>query len=63
MLMNVYTGISESLRRLSVQVKVLLDIASGLGNHPSREHADYEQGLMTSPAGSADDRHVLIMTP
>lgn len=32
MLMNVYTGISESLRRLSVQVKVLLDIASGLGN-------------------------------
>ncbi|CAG8900364.1 unnamed protein product [Penicillium egyptiacum] len=34
MLMNVYTGISESLRRLSVQVKVLLDIASGLGNSP-----------------------------
>ncbi|OQE35410.1 hypothetical protein PENCOP_c013G03102 [Penicillium coprophilum] len=32
MLMSVYTGISESLRRLSVQVKVLLDIASGLGN-------------------------------
>ncbi|CRL28101.1 Vps54-like [Penicillium camemberti] len=35
MLMNVYTGISESLRRLSVQVKVLLDIASGLGNSPT----------------------------
>ncbi|RAH67419.1 GARP complex component [Aspergillus aculeatinus CBS 121060] len=32
MLAKVYTGISESLRRLSVQVKVLLDIASGLGN-------------------------------
>lgn len=30
MLTQVYTGISESLRRLSVQVKVLLDIASGL---------------------------------
>ncbi|RHZ57227.1 vacuolar protein sorting-associated protein 54 [Aspergillus thermomutatus] len=30
MLTRVYTGISESLRRLSVQVKVLLDIASGL---------------------------------
>ncbi|KAL4894802.1 Vps54-like protein-domain-containing protein [Aspergillus ambiguus] len=30
MLAQVYTGISESLRRLSVQVKVLLDIASGL---------------------------------
>ncbi|CAG8073346.1 unnamed protein product [Penicillium nalgiovense] len=35
MLMNVYTGISESLRRLGVQVKVLLDIASGLGNSPT----------------------------
>ncbi|KAJ5837039.1 Vacuolar protein sorting-associated protein 54 [Penicillium robsamsonii] len=35
MLMNVYTGIGESLRRLSVQVKVLLDIASGLGNSPA----------------------------
>ncbi|KAG0155632.1 hypothetical protein PDIDSM_2805 [Penicillium digitatum] len=34
MLVNIYTGISESLRRLSVQVKVLLDIASGLGNSP-----------------------------
>lgn len=30
MLSRVYTGVSESLRRLSVQVKVLLDIASGL---------------------------------
>ncbi|KAA8642939.1 hypothetical protein EYZ11_001062 [Aspergillus tanneri] len=35
MVARVYTGISESLRRLSVQVKVLLDIASGLGNPPS----------------------------
>ncbi|KAB8234816.1 vacuolar protein sorting-associated protein 54 [Aspergillus alliaceus] len=35
MLARVYTGISESLRRLSVQVKVLLDIASGLGNPSS----------------------------
>ncbi|EKV10854.1 GARP complex component (Vps54), putative [Penicillium digitatum] len=35
MLVNIYTGISESLRRLSVQVKVLLDIASGLGNSPT----------------------------
>ncbi|KAJ5165566.1 Vacuolar protein sorting-associated protein 54 [Penicillium coprophilum] len=35
MLVSVYTGISESLRRLSVQVKVLLDIASGLGNSPA----------------------------
>ena len=32
MLVEAYTGISECLRRLSVQVKILLDIASGLGN-------------------------------
>ncbi|KAJ5575607.1 Vacuolar protein sorting-associated protein 54 [Penicillium sp. DV-2018c] len=42
MLLNVYTGISESLRRLSVQVKVLLDIASGLGNSPA-------SGVMSPP--------------
>ncbi|KAH8430666.1 uncharacterized protein LDX57_008329 [Aspergillus melleus] len=35
MVAQIYTGISESLRRLSVQVKVLLDIASGLGNPPT----------------------------
>lgn len=32
MLSRVYTNVSESLRRLSVQVKILLDIASGLDN-------------------------------
>lgn len=37
MLTRVYTGISESLRRLSVQVKVLLDITSGL-KIPSKSH-------------------------
>lgn len=31
MLKQIYTGVSECLRRLSVQVKVLLDITSGLG--------------------------------
>ncbi|KAJ5586716.1 Vacuolar protein sorting-associated protein 54 [Penicillium hispanicum] len=35
MLVAIYTGISECLRRLSVQVKVLLDIASGLGGPPA----------------------------
>ncbi|KAL4805099.1 Vps54-like protein-domain-containing protein [Aspergillus unguis] len=35
MLAQVYAGVSESLRRLSVQVKVLLDLASGLGTLPS----------------------------
>lgn len=32
MFVAIYTGVSESLRRLSVQVKILLDIASGLGS-------------------------------
>lgn len=32
MLSRVYTNVSESLRRLSAQVKILLDIASGLDN-------------------------------
>lgn len=35
MLRQIYTGVSESLRRLGVQVKVLLDITSGLGAQPS----------------------------
>jgi vacuolar protein sorting-associated protein 54 len=35
MLQEIYTNVSEALRRLSVQVKVLLDITSGLGTHPS----------------------------
>ncbi|KAI1982406.1 hypothetical protein LOZ53_000114 [Ophidiomyces ophidiicola] len=39
MLTKIYTGISESLRRLSVQVKVLLDITSGLGHSPGLDSA------------------------
>ncbi|KAJ5494887.1 hypothetical protein N7539_000003 [Penicillium diatomitis] len=35
MLVGVYTGISECLRRLSTQVKILLDLASGLGSSPT----------------------------
>lgn len=35
MLKQIYTGVSESLRRLGIQVKVLLDITSGLGAQPS----------------------------
>ncbi|ERF75831.1 hypothetical protein EPUS_01197 [Endocarpon pusillum Z07020] len=34
MLTKIYTGVSESLRRLSVQVKILLDITSGLSKPP-----------------------------
>ncbi|OXV09025.1 hypothetical protein Egran_03211 [Elaphomyces granulatus] len=35
MLTRIYTGASEALRRLSVQVKILLDITSGLGSQPN----------------------------
>ncbi|CBF73667.1 hypothetical protein AN7993.2 [Aspergillus nidulans FGSC A4] len=48
MLAQVYTGVSESLRRLSVQVKVLLDIASGLGSLQSPK----------SPVGNAGPRDI-----
>jgi vacuolar protein sorting-associated protein 54 len=34
MLAKIYTGVSESLRRLSIQVKILLDITSGLKRPP-----------------------------
>ena len=34
MLMRIYAGVSEGLRRLSVQVKILLDVTSGMGNDP-----------------------------
>jgi vacuolar protein sorting-associated protein 54 len=43
MLTKVYTGVSEALRRLSIQVKILLDIASGQGVQPS------SAGMRSSP--------------
>ncbi|KAL1963964.1 hypothetical protein VTN77DRAFT_7639 [Rasamsonia byssochlamydoides] len=45
MLKRVYTGVSESLRRLSVQVKVLLDITSGLGGVRSPPRSPEPQSL------------------
>lgn len=35
LLINVYTGIGEALRRLSTEVKVLLDVTSGAASPPS----------------------------
>lgn len=35
MLTKIYAGVSEGLRRLSVQVKILLDITSGMGASPN----------------------------
>ncbi|KAH8701981.1 putative GARP complex component [Talaromyces proteolyticus] len=49
MLKEIYTNVSESLRRLSVQVKVLLDITSGLGSQSS-------PSLGRSPPRSPDPR-------
>ena len=36
LLINIYTSVSEALRRLSVQVKVLLDVTSTFDSRPSR---------------------------
>ncbi|EFR00910.1 hypothetical protein MGYG_03913 [Nannizzia gypsea CBS 118893] len=54
MLTTIYTGISEALRRLSVQVKVLLDITSNLGNSstsvqsPSRSQSSQSLDTMAN---------------
>lgn len=44
MIVGVYTGISECLRRLSTQVKILLDIASGLENPAAAARSPNPQG-------------------
>ena len=52
MLVKIYTGISETLRRLSVQVKVLLDITSGLGS-PARSPSMQSLDVMASDGSAA----------
>lgn len=54
MLAQIYTGVSEALRRLSVQVKVLLDITSGLdARSPTRSLASPSiETAMRSPQPS-----------
>ena len=52
MFVKIYTGISETLRRLSVQVKVLLDITSGLGS-PARSPSMQSLDVMTSDGSAA----------
>ncbi|KAL2863254.1 vacuolar protein sorting-associated protein 54 [Aspergillus lucknowensis] len=62
MLARVYTGISESLRRLSVQVKVLLDIASGLESFPAREpKSSVGNGDSRASAHAAQDEILQIL--
>ena len=53
MLVKIYTGISETLRRLSVQVKVLLDITSGVGS-PSRSPSIQSLDALAGPGSAAD---------
>jgi vacuolar protein sorting-associated protein 54 len=54
MLVAVYTGISECLRRLSVQVKILLDVASGLGSSPTA-------GVKSSASAMAQDEILQVL--
>lgn len=58
MLAQVYTGISESLRRLSVQVKVLLDIASGLGA-PRSPSPNRDSSAKSGPAAAVAQDEIL----
>lgn len=50
MLMKVYTSVSESLRRLSVQVKVLLDVTSTMDQSPSVKSPIVESPNPQSPS-------------
>ncbi|KAL2821845.1 Vps54-like protein-domain-containing protein [Aspergillus cavernicola] len=61
MLAQVYTGISESLRRLSVQVKVLLDIASGLGSLPGGPRSPVTNGDSRMSAHAAQDEILQVL--
>lgn len=54
MLKNIYTGVSEALRRLSVQVKVLLDITSGLGSSAASQSAVRSPSRSSDPQGAED---------
>lgn len=77
MLRQIYTGVSESLRRLSVQVKVLLDITSALGGttsaavrspsrSPSIQNIDNvsrsQQGLLDAVVAQEEILQVLDMS-
>ncbi|KAL1959948.1 hypothetical protein VTO42DRAFT_616 [Malbranchea cinnamomea] len=52
MLTKIYTGVSEALRRLSIQVKVLLDITSDVGS-PSRSQSMQNLDAMVTSGSTA----------
>ena len=53
MLGRMYVGISEGLRRLSVQVKILLDITSAMGGSSSDPRSPPESAFHSSTNGSS----------
>jgi len=55
LLLNIYTGVSEALRRLSVQVKVLLDVSSSFSGPSSRAASPEPSGSPRSPRMPATD--------
>ena len=60
MLIQIYTGISESLRRLSVQVKILLDIASGFDAPKSPgPQADTKSGMQGGQTAAIAQEEIL----
>lgn len=58
-LVQVYAGVSESLRRLSVQVKVLLDIASGFGAPKSPGPQSAKSGTQSGPVAAVAQDEIL----
>ena len=59
MLVKIYTGVSESLRRLSIQVKILLDITSSL----SRPPRSAPRSLVGSPNPESQDGFLSPRSP
>ena len=52
LLVSIYTSVSEALRRLSIQVKVLLDVTSTFDRRPSRSNSPEPGSNPTSPQHS-----------
>lgn len=55
MFSKIYTGVSEALRRLSVQLKVLLDITSGISSPPNTGGMRSPRSPMRSPSVQSMD--------
>ena len=60
LLMKIYIGVTETLRRLSTQAKVLLDVASSLGGVPSSPSGMRSPPAIKSPSLSPTGRHPFL---